>query len=101
MIVLEQDAGLGVHGDVYVGPAVVIEVVAYRSNRKPRSRLENAGFFRYICERAITIVVVEDVGIARKAAGSAHGRHALPLAETRLVHRRRLVGIEFHKVTNE
>src|SRR5271169_4788342 len=80
MVVLEENAGFGVYGDVNVRPPVVVEIVRDGGDGVSRAGLENAGFLGNIGKGAVSIVVVEDVRIARKAARAAHGGNALPLA---------------------
>ena len=45
VIVVEQHAGLGIDGDVDVGPAVVVEVIGDRGDGISRAGLQDSGFF--------------------------------------------------------
>src|ERR1035438_1412661 len=45
MVVVQQDASLGIDRNVNVGPSVVVEVVRHCGDRIARSRLENSRFF--------------------------------------------------------
>src|SRR5205807_2678720 len=61
VIVVEEDAGLRINGDVNVGPAIVVEIVGDRGDGIARAGLENTGFFRGVGKRAIAVVVEENV----------------------------------------
>ena len=87
VIVVEENAGLRVHGDINVRPAVVVEIIGNGGDGVSRARLQNAGFLGNVGESSVAIVVVEDVGVAGKAARPAHNRNALPLARRRVARR--------------
>src|SRR5262249_5879900 len=42
VVVVEEHAGLGVHGDMNVGPAIVVEIVRNGRNRVTRTWLQDA-----------------------------------------------------------
>ncbi len=93
MIVAEQDAGLGIHRDVNVWPAIVIEVASNRGDGVSGTRFEDASLPRDIGESPVSVVAEEHVGVAGKAARAAHYRDSLPLARRGIA---RLTGL--HRV---
>jgi hypothetical protein len=58
---LVEGAGRGVIGDINIGPTVVVEVGGEHSKAVGAVGVGDAGSFRNIGERAVAIVVVEDV----------------------------------------
>ena len=73
LFVLIEGAGGGVVGDVNVGPAVVVEIGSKDAKTVSAVGLEDAGFFGDVGERAVTVVVIQDVFStveARRAAGN-------------------------------
>ena len=73
LFVLIERAGGGIVGDVNVRPAVVIEIGSEDTEAKSAVGFQNAGFFADVGERAIAVVVVENVFSAvesRRAAGN-------------------------------
>ena len=101
VVVLEQDARLGVDRDIDVGPSVVVEVIRDCGDGVARARFQDAGLLGNIGEGPVAVVVVENVGVAGKAARAAHGGHALPLAEGRVIADGGFVGIELDEVADE
>ena len=101
MVVLKQDAGLGIDGDIDIRPAIVVEVIGDGSDGIARAGLENAGLLRNVGEGPIAIVVIEDVGVRRKTARAAHDGYALPLAVVRCIGGWNFVGIELDVVADE
>ncbi len=101
VIVLQKDAGLRIDGDVDVGPAVVIKIVRNCGDGVAATGFEDAGSFGNIGERAVTIVAIEDVGVAGEATRAAHDRNAFPLAEWRAVGIGSLCRIKFDVVADE
>src|SRR6476646_2892302 len=83
-IILEQDARPGVHCNINVWPAIIIEIVRNGRNRVSRPGFQNPGFLRNISESTITLIVIEDVCISWEATRPAHGRNTLPLAKSRI-----------------
>src|SRR5205814_7920669 len=94
VIVLKKHAGLRVDGDVNVGPAVVVEIVGDGGDGIAAARLEDAGFFRDVGERAVAVVAIENVVVAGDAARAAHDGNAFPVAEGRTVGIGILRGVE-------
>ena len=80
VIVVEQDAGFRVHRDINIRPAVVVEIVGDRGNGVTRAGLQDACLLGHVGERSVAVVVIENVGVAGKAARTAHHRDAFPLA---------------------
>ena len=67
VIVVKKDAGFGVHGDVDVGPAIIVKVARNRGNRVARPRLENPRPFGNVGKRAVSIVAVKDIRSLQEA----------------------------------
>ena len=88
VIVVEQHAGLRVHGNIDVRPPVVVKIIGDGRNRIAGTGLQDSRLLRDIRKCAVAIVVKEYVGIPRKTARTAHGRNALPLALRRIFFRR-------------
>src|SRR5208337_3208872 len=101
VVVLEQNAGLGIDRYINVGPSIVVEIVRDRGDGISWPRLQDPGLLRNIRECAVSIVVVQDVRIAGKSARATHGRHALPLAKTHLIQGQWLIGIKLDEVAHE
>src|SRR5208283_3519202 len=80
VVVVEQDARLGIHRDVNVGPTIVIEVVGDGGDRIARSGFQDSGFFGDVGKGAVAVVVEEIVGVTGKPARAAHYGNPFPLA---------------------
>ena len=65
VIVVEQDAGFRIHGDINIRPAVVVKIIGDGSNGIARPGLEDSGFRTDVCKSAIPIVVEQNVGVSR------------------------------------
>ena len=75
LFVLIKRAGGGIVGDVNVRPAVVIEIGGEHAEAKSAIGFQDAGFFADVGERAVTVVVIENVFSAvesRRPAGNHH-----------------------------
>src|SRR5690348_3866985 len=79
MIVAEEDARLRVDCNIYVRPAIVIEIVRGRADRISWARFEYSRLRGNIGECPITIVVIQDVRVAGESSRPAHHRDAFPL----------------------
>src|ERR1700744_2273626 len=101
MIVLKQNAGFGVHGNVNVRPPIVVEIIRHGSYRIPWTGFKNPCLLRYVRKRSVAIVVVENVGIGGKTARAAHDGDALPLAVMRRVRGWNLLRIQLDVVADE
>src|SRR2546430_17095855 len=64
VVVVVEDAGFGVHGDINIGPAVVVEIIGDGGDGIPRARLEDSRLCGDIGKGAVAIVVEENVGVA-------------------------------------
>src|SRR5215472_5796905 len=84
VVVAEQYAGLGIDGDINVGPPVVVKIIGHSSDRVARPRLENARFLGNVREGAVPVVVVKHVRAAGQPARATHYGQPLPLAVARL-----------------
>src|SRR5207302_8646362 len=80
VVVVEEDAGFGVHGDINIGPAVVVEIIGDGGDGIPRARLEDSRLCGDIGKGAVAIVAEEDVGVPGSAARTAHYGDAVLLA---------------------
>jgi hypothetical protein len=69
VVVVKQDAGLGIDGHINIGPAIVIEIVRDGGDGVARAGFEDAGFSGDISKSAVAIVVIEDVGVAGRPRG--------------------------------
>src|SRR4029077_14144715 len=101
VVVVEQDARLGIDRDVNVGPTVVIEIVGDGRDGVTRAGFEDAGFFCDVGKRAITVVVKEIVGVSGKAARAAHYGNAFPLAGSSIFGIRSGGWVEFDVIADE
>ena len=101
VIVVKQNAGLGIDGDVNIRPAVVIEIVRDRGDGIARAGFQDAGFLRDIGESSVAVVVIENVGVAGETARAAHDRNSFPLAKRLARGRRSFCGIELDVVADE
>src|SRR6266478_10044544 len=101
MIVLEENAWLRIYSNINIRPPIVIEIIRDRGDGVPRARLQNSRLLRNISKSAVSIVVIEDVRVARKATRSAHDRYALPLTIVRIVSSGNLLWIQLDVVTHE
>ena len=101
VVVLEEDAGLGVDGDVDVGPSIVVKVVGDGGDGVARAGLEDAAFFRDVGECAVAVVVEEEIGVGGEASWAAHDGDALPLAEVAHLDGGWFVGVERDVVADE
>ena len=101
VVVLKQNAWLGIHGNIDIRPAIVIEVIGDRSDGVARPGLQNAGLLRDVGEGPIAIVVIQNIRVARKSARTAQDGNALPLAVMRGIGRRNLVRIELEVIAHE
>src|SRR5205814_986017 len=61
VVVVEEDAGFGIHGDINIGPAVIIKIIGHGSDGIPRAGLEDSGLRGDIGEGAVAAVVKKDV----------------------------------------
>src|SRR5712671_5985334 len=59
-VVVEEDAGFGIHGDINIGPAVIIKIIGDGSDAIPRARLEDSGLRGDIGKGAVAVVVEEN-----------------------------------------
>ena len=66
VVVVEQDAGLRIHRDVNIRPAVVVKIVGDGGDGVARAGLEDAGLFGDVGKSAVAIVVIKNVGVARR-----------------------------------
>src|SRR5438034_84477 len=80
VVVVEQYARFGIHGHKNIRPAVVIKIVGDSGDRISRAGFQNACLFGNVRERAVAIVVEEDVCVPGKTPGAAHDRDTFPLA---------------------
>src|SRR5271165_4766892 len=85
VVVLEQHTGFGVHRDIDVRPPVVIEIVRDGGYRVTRAGLQNARLPGNIGKGAVSVVVIQNVRVAGKAAWAAHGGNAFPLAKAHVI----------------
>src|SRR5256885_5540447 len=63
-IVLKKNAGLRIHGNINVRPAVIVEIVGDRGNGIAASRFQNAGFFGNVGKSAVAVIAIKNVGVA-------------------------------------
>ena len=77
LLILIERGGGGIVGDVDVGPAVVIEIGRGDTQTIGAWRFPDAGFLADVGERAVAIVVVQDVLAAAQAGRSAGDQQAL------------------------
>jgi len=80
LVVVEQDAGLGIDRDVNVGPTVVIKIVGDGRDGVTRAGFEDAGFFGDVGKGAVAIVAEKIVSVSGKSARAAHYGNPFPLA---------------------
>src|SRR4029077_6289430 len=79
-VIVVENAGSAVAGDINVGPAVVVEVESGNAEGVMTVGSVDVGFRGDVLERAVAAIVVEDVLRAGKSAGAAHHGHAFPHA---------------------
>src|SRR6266851_4101381 len=77
-IVVEEQGGRRIAGEIDVLPAVAIEIGCDRREAERRSRFRDAGFHRYIFERAVASVAIEEVTARTQPARTAWRGNALP-----------------------
>src|SRR5438045_3345170 len=68
VVVVEEDAGLGIHGDINIGPAVIIKIIGDGSDGIPRAGLEDSGLRGDIGKGAVAVVVKKNVVFAEQTA---------------------------------
>src|SRR5262249_5903964 len=81
--VLIKSAGGGIVGDVDVRPAVIVEISREYTETISAVGLEDAGRFGNVCERTVTVVVIEDVFSADETGRTAGNRYAFVEARAR------------------
>src|SRR5689334_1005277 len=64
-LIMIEDAWLRIVGDINVGPTIVVEVGNKHAKTERSSHLGDSCFVRDIGKRAIPIIVIEDVFVAR------------------------------------
>ena len=64
VVVVEQDAGLRVHGHINIRPSVVIEIIRDRGNGIPGTGLQDARLLGDVSKSSISVVVIKNVCIA-------------------------------------
>ena len=72
VLVLIERAGGGIVGHVDIGPAVVVEVGDEHAQAVGAGGLQNAGFLGDIGERAVAVVVEENIFAAIQSPGGPH-----------------------------
>ncbi len=80
VVVVKQQVGRGIAGNIDVGPAVVVEVAGERSEAIVGVGLRDAGRLANVGKSAIPVIVVELTVRSLQAARTAHHRHPLPHA---------------------
>src|SRR5208282_5529445 len=61
VIVVKENAGLGIYRNVNVWPAIVVKVVRHCGDRIARAGLENPCFFGDVAEGAVAVIVKQNV----------------------------------------
>src|SRR5439155_8595542 len=74
LFVLIKRASGGIVGHVNVGPAVIIEIGGEHAEAKSAIGFQDAGFFADVGERAVTVIVIENVfsAVETRRAASNH-----------------------------
>src|SRR4051812_41650916 len=88
LLVLVQGACGGIIGNIDVRPSIVVEVAREYTQAVGAVCAENASRFRDIAERAVAIVVVENVLASQQSRRPTRDHHALVQTGTRLRNRR-------------
>src|SRR6202040_1917688 len=95
VVIVIQDAGGRVAGNVNIWPAVMVEIRRQRSKSVTSRCVENAGFLRDVGEGAIAVVVIEGVHARLETPRPAHYVNPLPLTPAALSRPRHGVVAEF------
>ena len=101
VIVVKEQTGRGVAGNVNVGPAVVVEIAGKRGEAVVGVGLRHSGCFADVGESAIAVVVIELAVRPLQAARTAHHRHPFPQASRAAARLGRVLRIEINVVRNE
>src|SRR5450755_1413083 len=101
VIVHEEQAGSGITSDEDVRPTIFIEVRRNHGHAIAFAGGGNARLLGHVRERAIPVVVVEDVLASRQSAGATVHRDALPVAGGVLAGHRSVLQIEADVVRDE
>src|SRR6266704_1847201 len=80
VIVVKENAGFGIHGDINIGPAIIIKIIGDRGDGIPRPGLEDSRLRADVGKGAVAVVVEENVGVAGSTTRAAHDGDAFPLA---------------------
>ncbi len=88
LLVLVERAGGGIVGDINIGPAIVVEICSQHSEAVGAAGAENSRRVGNVGERAIAVVVIQNVFAALQSRRSARHHYALVKARARFRHGR-------------
>src|SRR5262249_3995755 len=101
VVVAEQNAGLGIDGDINVRPPIVVKVISHGGDGVARPRLEDARLLGNVSKGAVPIVVVEQVRAAGQPARATHYRQSFPLTVARLAGSRYFLEVKLNVIAYE
>src|SRR5580704_12928486 len=101
LVVVIQNAGGGVAGNVDIRPSIMVEIRCQRGESVTSRCIENAGFLGDVDKCAIAIVVIKRTCSRLEPTWPAHYVDPLPLAPAPLAWPRHHVVIEVHVTHHE
>src|SRR5205807_9628389 len=94
VIVVVQIVGHGVVGDQEIGPAIVIVIGPHHAQAIVTNVIVDAGLDRNLFKGAVTTIVVEKVGFAFEAPGTALYENAFEPAEFVAAELRKIIHVQ-------